>query len=225
MSMFLPVVHVNSEEQCLHNVELAFLFGTDGVFLINHGTLDEEDFDSIIEKTVSQFQESNFCIGVNFLGEPNLSALRRAADLGCKMLWSDDAGVEGDEEDMAKFSRHQTTIRPYVEFFGGVHFKYQPKPKLDIETSIQRALKYVDFPTLSGPATGVAADVKFIQEAYSAASDVPLAIASGITYDNVDLFLPYIEIFLVASSIIDKSSPDERFDSVALDKLCQKIKS
>ena len=220
MATFYPVIHAYDSSQVYKNTFLAKTSEADGVFLINHGRMSEEDFFTAIEQTVLEFQDETFYVGVNFLDKHNAEALHCAAELGCKMLWSDNAMTdEKDLDEALGFSVSQTIVRPYVEFYGGVQFKYQPKPPWDITTSIQRAIKYVEYPTLSGPGTGKEADIEFIKQAYQAANGVPLAIASGISAENVELYLPYIQVFLVASSIIDSESENESFDEDKLKEL------
>lgn len=224
---FYPVVHIHNFPQTFENVKMAKDLGGDGVFLIDHRG---HPLSFLVEEMVAKFQDADFFIGVNYLGVDNLQALQDAASLGCKMLWSDNA--EMDEEDYQISGERLLELQQKldVRFFGGVHFKYQRKPKRSIGESLRRAVRYVEYPTLSGRATGVAADLDFIREAHSVFQQEVnndnrgLAIASGISTDNVELYLPYIDAFLVASSIINASSDDEYFDPSKLGNLRKKIK-
>jgi len=54
--------------------------------------------------------------------------------------------------------------------------------------------------TTSGPATAVQADLDKLRLMHEGARK-PLAIASGITPENVRQYLPYAKYFLVASGI------------------------
>ena len=56
----------------------------------------------------------------------------------------------------------------------------------------------------SGRRTGVAADVPKVRIMREAIPDVPLALASGVTPENVDGFLPYVEAYLVATGIEER---------------------
>lgn len=85
-------------------------------------------------------------------------------------------------------------------WFGGVAFKYQ-RPVSDLEAACRIAAQYIDVVTTSGPGTGRAADVEKIQRMKQALGDSPLAIASGITPDNVEDYLPHADYFLVATGI------------------------
>jgi predicted TIM-barrel enzyme len=49
-----------------------------------------------------------------------------------------------------------------------------------------------------------------------------LAIASGISIENAEVYLPYIDHFLVASSILDKND-EKLFDEEKLKMLCERI--
>lgn len=232
MKKFYPVVHIRSLPQTLANVELAKNAGADGVFLIDHFGHPPL---FLIDRVVSDFQDEKFSIGINYLGSDNFTALRDAFNVGCKMLWSDNAGMDEDDYRESGLKLLNLQEETGLDFFGGVHFKYQQKPLKSIEESLHRAFDYVRYPTLSGVATGVAADINFIRMAshtwkkeQSNDSDpytIGLAIASGISNDNVEMYLPYIDVFLVASSIIDPHLADERFDQLKLEQLCKKIKT
>src|SRR5262245_19066696 len=60
---------------------------------------------------------------------------------------------------------------------------------------------YMDVVTTSGPGTGHAADTNKIWRMKLALGDTPLAIASGITPENVGNYLPHADSFLVATGI------------------------
>jgi predicted TIM-barrel enzyme len=59
----------------------------------------------------------------------------------------------------------------------------------------------MDVVTTSGDGTGIAADIKKVSDMKSYIKDTPLGIASGITIENVDQYLPYVDAFLVATGI------------------------
>jgi predicted TIM-barrel enzyme len=80
----------------------------------------------------------------------------------------------------------------------------------------------MDVVTTSGPGTGRAAEVTKIQRMREALGDAPLAIASGITPENVDQYLPYADCFLVATGI---SRSDGEFDSRRVLALVERVKS
>jgi predicted TIM-barrel enzyme len=61
----------------------------------------------------------------------------------------------------------------------------------------------MDVVTTSGPGTGQAAHVEKIRTMKAALGDFPLAIASGITPENVKDYLPFSDCYLVATGISD----------------------
>lgn len=231
MKKFYPVVHIHNLPQTLYNVDLAKNAGTNGVFLIDHGGHPPS---FLVDRVISDFQDEKFSIGINFLTRDIFGDIERAYDLGCKMVWSDNAGMDEDDYRESGLKILNLQEETGLDFFGGIHFKYQQKPNRSIEESLHRAFDYVRYPTLSGSGTGIAADVDFIKQAAKAWGEeqsydsdpyaIGLAIASGISNDNIEMYLPYIDVFLVASSIIDPLSSDERFDHQKLEQLCKKIK-
>jgi predicted TIM-barrel enzyme len=59
----------------------------------------------------------------------------------------------------------------------------------------------MDVVTTSGPGTGEAAHVDKIRVMKEALDDFPLAIASGITPQNVGDYLPFSDCYMVATGI------------------------
>ena len=79
-------------------------------------------------------------------------------------------------------------------------FKYQ-RLIYDLRQAAVKATPYMDVVTTSGPGTGHAAAVAKIRLMKQALGDFPLAIASGVTPENVADYLPYADCFLVATGI------------------------
>jgi predicted TIM-barrel enzyme len=74
--------------------------------------------------------------------------------------------------------------------------------------------------TTSGPGTGKAASPDKIRTMKQALGDFPLAIASGITPDNIDDYLPNADCFLVATGV---SSSFDELDAKLVEQLVEKV--
>lgn len=195
----LPVIHVNSPSQAQDNVQTAREAGADGVFLINHGMADEALL--AIHEAVA-YGHAGWWVGVNCLG---LSPEQVFGAVSPKVggVWVDNAGIEEGQEDQP-YAERVSVVRksraPSCLYFGGVAFKYQRHVD-DLESACSVAARYMDVVTTSGPGTGRSADVEKIRRMKKALGDAPLAIASGITPENVGDYLPHADIFLVATGI------------------------
>ncbi|MEI7731715.1 MAG: BtpA/SgcQ family protein [Verrucomicrobiota bacterium] len=213
----LPVIHVENARLTLRNMALARQAGCDGVFLINHGISDEELLD--LFKNVHQ-EYADWWVGLNCLGytfkQTQLFPLLPKAVAG---LWVDNAMID-----------HEAAVQKAAEailkarrasgwsglYFGGVAFKYQNVVPQDKLATVSRlATQYMDVVTTSGPGTGSAAEVDKIRVMKDAIGDSPLAIASGITPENVGDYLPYADCFLVATGI------SKSFSQLDADKVSQ----
>ena len=87
-------------------------------------------------------------------------------------------------------------------YFGGVAFKYQRTvPDSLLPDAARQATPWVDVITSSGPGTGYAASVEKAKALRSGAGRHPVALASGVSPENVAGFLPYVDAYLVASEI------------------------
>jgi len=120
--------------------------------------------------------------------------------------WSDTTGIDEDKPydraPTARFAQIRKKSGWSGLFFGGVAFKYQPEVK-NVATVARIAARFVDVVTTSGDETGKAPHLSKIQKMKEALGDHPLAIASGITPENVLGFCSYADCFLVATGISD----------------------
>lgn len=233
MKKFYPVIHCYDGATNNKNIKIAIDNGADGIFLINHGVLSDYSFELSVRNACIRYKIFTK-IGANFLNLSNIEALKKAVDFGLDMLWVDNGGFDqlNKFQDELYEAACEFDESNKIEIFAGVHFKYQAKPTRSIQDSVTNCLLDTFVPTLSGSATGTPASVDFIRDAFSACQDLnnnmvisdqyKLAIASGISIENVNDYLPYIDHFLVASSILDEK--DERlFDEEKLKTLRETI--
>lgn len=73
----------------------------------------------------------------------------------------------------------------------------------------------------SGQGTGQAADIDKIRVMKQALGDFPLAIASGVTPDNIEDYLPHSDCYLVATGI---SRSFTQLDETLLDRLITRVR-
>ncbi len=211
----LPVIHVESEHQARRNTDLARQAGADGVFLINHFS-DCEDLLTIHGKVCEDHPD--WWVGVNCLDldPPQLFDLVSDQVSG---IWVDHAGIDERAEkqplaDEATAARQRSGWAGL--YFGGVAFKYQ-RPVDDLARAARLAVRYMDVVTTSGPGTGIAAAREKIVAMKEAVGGFPLAIASGITPENVGDYLDVADCFLVATGI------SRSFTELDRDKTCMLI--
>ncbi len=195
----LPVIHVESTEQALRNARIARSADADGIFLINH-TGFCEDLLTIHRRLHDEFPD--WWIGINCLDLDPEDVFERLPE-EVAGLWVDDAGIDErtrDQPDAAMVARARQESGWDGLYFGGVAFKYQ-RPVEDLTSAARIAARYMDVVTTSGPGTGIAAARDKIVAMKEAVGDLPLAIASGITPENVADYLGVADCFLVATGI------------------------
>ena len=192
----LAVVHVADYDQAIRNVDIANDAGCDGAFLISHGACN---WRRLIRIARDIKYERPIWIGINCLDLSPYAvfgklAPRNSGDVPEPIdgVWSDTCNLDEDWWDLMGGLE--------IEYFGGFAFKYQPQPA-DLAESARRARRRMSTICTSGTGTGVAADIEKIKVIRSAIGDFPLAVASGITPENVVDYLPYVDDFLVATGI------------------------
>jgi len=198
--VFLAVIHVEHLSQAARNAQIAQDEGADGIFLINHSLPAlglVECYNYIHEK------QSDFWIGLNCL-DLGMSAVDFVPKTTAG-LWIDNAGISEDEDPVAAartFAERRRRSGWQGIYFGGVAFKYQD-PVDDVAEAARLAVPFVDVITTSGEGTGEAADVSKIRQMKETIGRHPLAIASGITPENVAEYLPWADCLLVATGVSD----------------------
>lgn len=199
MKHITPVIHVVDRRQTFRNIEIAMSCGAFGVFLISHGTMNAEELIALAQKAKKKY--AHIWIGVNCL---DLDAKEVASIMPPEIdaIWTDNAEVD-ERQDTQPFAEKVFEIfktrLPKTLYFGGVAFKYQ-RTVSDLETAVEKASPLMDVVCTSGIGTGHAADVDKIKRMSGIA---PLAIASGVTPENITDYLPYVDWYLVATGISD----------------------
>jgi len=204
-----PVIHVLDDEQTLGNIRIARNSGASGVFLINHD-FGVDAFLPIIRRVRRECP--NLWLGVNFLAVTGLDAFPVLGELhregiGVDAYWADDARID----------EHQSTaVQPEARaiadakrrsgwegiYFGGTAFKKQRGVDADnYAAAAGVASDWMDVVTTSGPATGLAADTSKIDAFRRGCGDSPLALASGVTCDNIIEYADDVDAILVATGI------------------------
>ncbi len=197
--VLLPVIHPVDRDTALRSIETAITAGAHGVFLINQG-MDEAGVLRLAREVTGRFPD--LWLGINLLGLDPAGALPRLArNVGG--LWSDDAGIDEGSDSPASLERFVATRGGWPGlFFGGVAFKYRRAvDPLDIPAQARRARDGVDVVTTSGDGTGIAAPTAKLAAFREALGDHALALASGITPENVRCYLPFVDAYLVATGI------------------------
>ncbi|MBS1722842.1 MAG: hypothetical protein JSS66_07675 [Armatimonadetes bacterium] len=190
MPKIFAVVHTRQEPEALANAVVAVECGCDGVFFINHGGMTPETLLSI----ATQFEPSK--TGVNFLGS-SLSEAFRLCGSAIPMMWSDNAPITLMAAEA--LAAHRKDVGFTGVHYGGVAFKYQPQPA-NLRKAGEEARFLVDVLTTSGDGTGIAPDLEklaVLAEGFGS----KIAVASGVTPENVVSMLPYVDHFLVATGI------------------------
>lgn len=186
--------------------------GADGVFLINQGGLDALETYEVALALATE--NPAWWIGINLLGfDPHMVLGSVVARPGIRMIWCDEA-------------LRVTWLGPAQGWngllFGGCAFKGQASVPPDMWGSAAKAAVElgVDVVTTSGRATGSAADPSKPQAMREAIGDHALALASGVTPDNVGAFLASTDAFLVATGIEESFG---YFDEARLRRLVELV--
>ena len=203
----LPVIHVLDVGQAKHNLATVVRCGAPGAFLINHD-FEISPFLPIIEECRRAYPD--LWLGVNFLGVSGAKAFPILSDLGEKGVvvdayWADDAQIderrkEQTEADSIEAIRESCGWRGM--YFGGTAFKKQrPVEPSNYHEAASLATGYMDAVTTSGIATGQSAEIEKVRIFREGVKNHALAIASGITPENVGDYMDVADAFLVATGI------------------------
>ena len=219
----LPVIHFKDLKTTEYNVKMCIEAQCAGVFIINMDC-ESTKLNSALY-LAKNMGGHNFFVGVNRLGVDNKALVYHiSSDQLVDGYWVDNPGISslGTKEctiDLAEICDRRKIMDPDFKFYGSVAFKTQKVDPNPVDAAIlAKGLNWI--PTTSGSATGVPADLEKIKSMKKGLGNYPLAIASGITPENVDLYLPYVDHFLVATGI---SKDFYNFDINKLNSLSTKI--
>jgi len=191
VAVVLPVIHVCRESHHIpmKNVDLAFDAGAHGVFVINHGFSAGGELFPLICRIRDKYP--NNWVGANFLGYSSEEVFYPWPPPYVDGVWSDD---------LRRIPREAVTFDGL--YFGAFAFKTGPQvPNSRLKEFARVCAPHTDVLTTSGAGTGKQPSVKKIRKIREAIGVHPLAIASGVTPENVEGFLPYTNAFLVATGI------------------------
>lgn len=207
----LPVVHVEGQKQTLKNAEIAYEEGADGVFLISMKGMHHRELLKIHEVVNEEFPK--WFIGVNYLDLPAIFVFRNL-NRNVSGVWTDNAGINESEERQTEavlIKKEWDDSRWKGLYFGGVAFKYQRHVE-DLPLTSRIASQFMDVVTTSGSETGSPPEPEKIRTMKTAIGEKPLAIASGISAENVEVYKENTDAFLVATSILIPGTQDfDRF--------------
>jgi predicted TIM-barrel enzyme len=203
----LPVIHTLDSAQAMKNIRVAMRAGAQGVFLINHD-FDYEQLLPILSEVRQAYPA--LWLGVNFLAVtgkdafPVLGYLQKQGIL-IDAYWADDARVDERVEHQAEaeeiLSVKQATGWAGL-YFGGTAFKKQREvAPADYALSAGIACRFMDVVTTSGAATGEAAELDKIRTFRQACADNAIAVASGVTAENISDYALLVDAILIATGI------------------------
>ena len=203
------VGYVNSTlEDSIKDLDQSFNNGADAVVLESG---DYKKLDETIGALKKKFPKK--VLGVNFLGpDEKLFTYKETFELAKKhdlqIAWTDFSGVDQINEAKDESLHDILNSKPENVFYvSGIHMKYSTlkNPNKAIELSALQAMGWVDGIVITGPKTGVATDPDRARRARSVIGQYPMGAASGVSSENVNTILPYIDFVLVNSSIADKN--------------------
>lgn len=197
-SKIYPVIHYLDMPTTIKNVEISIECGCDGIFLIHMNGEDEYLSDACKEL---KHRFPNLIIGINRLSKKPSDSFFENCNCGADFTWVDNCGIrDGKVDSKGELLIDIKSNNPSHKIFGAIAFKYQKIDNFPIDSAMV-ALESGFIVTTSGPSTGNAPDVQKIVDFSVAVGRENLAIASGMTPDNIHLFSPYCGNFLVSTGI------------------------
>jgi hypothetical protein len=200
---FIVVIHVKSVEQALEQSAIAFSNGAGGIFLINHQT----DYKHLI-KVYCEVREKFFdeWIGLNFLDCNAFDAIENRPT-ACNAIWVDNCYINSSHSISRAASLFERALELGMDkswkLFGSIAFKYQKQEDNPIYAATVCS-KLFSVVVTSGDGTGIAADNDKINKIkLGCGDDAPLALASGVTPENIGNYIKLVDCFMVATGVSD----------------------
>jgi predicted TIM-barrel enzyme len=177
--------------------------GAHGLILVNNGFRVRHDSNPTLGKIALEIKHryTTALIGINPLDLDTVDAVTYTPST-LDMLWTDIGGIK-EENDLTFLDlKTEKELKKFVPKYWGSELFKVGEPPIDPEAVAQCASKSFDAFITSGTATGISPDVKKIKQIRQWIGVEPLlGIASGMSPQNVHLFLDYADIFIVATSL------------------------
>jgi len=204
--ILLPVLSCYTTEQFMKNITVLFTHSAiDGVW-IESANCDAD----VLHDVIAEFKAAypGRWIGINLIGETFMAVVEFLKKSTPDGIWMDRSYLTDAD--------YQTLPNLVLDFFnrsgwqglyfGGVLFKYVNTQFADDAKLCQNAREYMDVLTTSGAGTGIAIDKDKLVKIKSSVGDKQVvAVASGITADNIDMIKDYCDIYMLRTAIVDKN--------------------
>ncbi len=198
----LPVVHLHPYDdtaltQVLNHANLIFdKHNLNGLFLISHHA---KELDVINNAILLNDLYPDKRIGVNCLSMTPTSIVETFKYHNFTPdIWLDYAGVDSYGYTHGTSLLSNLMKRTNIRVFSSVAFKYQPHEE-NPQKAADNARKIGFIPTTSGNATGCPPTTQKIESMYNSSGS--LAVASGMTPENVGLYKDHLSHILVSTGI------------------------
>ncbi len=218
MKLVYPVIHYLNDQLTIEQADLAKQCGADGIFLISHNNNNEQlaPLGTLIKNKYPTFK-----VGLNLLGDNIINTANIALQYGLDMIWGDYCGVSSNGLNANGLElKEWKQNNKNINIFASVAFKYQQVEHNPSKAALEaQAAGFI--PTTSGSGTGFAPTIDKIK-IMSTTTGGLLAIASGMTCDNINEFKPFLSHILIATGI---SYDEHRFDPAKLQQFIISAKS
>jgi hypothetical protein len=215
--------------------------GVDGIIIENEGDklylkkVEPETIAAmaVIAKAVKDVVK-DIPIGINILQSDHIADLAVCKAVDAKFIRAGyfteaaivDVGIM--EGDGARALRYRKNLSIDSKIFADVQIKHSyplaRRPLLDaVEHAYDRGL--VDAVIITGEKTGGEADVEQLQQIKDTRPDIPLIVGSGVTIENLERYVDYIDAIIVGTSLHIDGKLDTDFDFVRVKKFMERIES
>ena len=212
MKKLFVVIHIITEEgisvekRTLNQVTLAFDNGANGVFLIPaEGGFPVESTLKCYNSVRSVYP--NKFIGINFMA--SAAVVSKNIPMDASALWTDfGIGCQNHEKEIKTIKNSIHDIDWKGMYYGGFFFKGNnstfPENVTVMEKCINNAVNYIDVLTTSGSSTGISISLQRLKNIRECHKGI-IAVASGVTAENINEILNYADEFIVGTGVEKKS--------------------
>lgn len=220
--LFLVALHVKDYYQAIREAaKMLTPNGAHGVILVNNGlkiSSKKSEYPSLFDTAMELKSKvgDKYLVGINPL---DLRTAKEAIEILYETV--DQYGIWPDVLWTDTHPIVEKSSRVYIPesilfdikgmetaYYGSISFKGQPEPH-DLETVALLGSRNFHTVVTSGPGTGQPADVEKIKKMSEIVGSDKLALASGVTTENLYQYFEYVNTFIVGTSL--QQSADDPF--------------
>lgn len=231
---FLVALHAQNDHQIFSELsKILTPGGADGVLLVNSGAhiKSTDEYPNLFDIAIAikkQYPEK--IIGINPVDLLHFEAVNEMIhfeqmeiETALDVLLTNDGGILEHRDSMDLYSPVEEGLKTMrAKYYGGIAFSNLP-PAKDLAGVARTASQHFNTIVTSGDEAGLPPLLDKMKTIKSEAGDTPVAIAGGMTAENVGAYMPYADVFIVSTSLLEDRTNQYVYNKLKVEEFAKAV--